>query len=138
MGQEAVAAAAHRPTRAGDLDVVEVAVGGGEEVVVAEGAAGVGDGADRLLDGARGDGPAIEQELGNAGPGVAGVERVADRAQPGSIDPLMEEKAGVRERGKRGGAIRRGLDDVGEVGPAGGGVLVVGEQDVAVGRAGAG
>ncbi len=47
VGQEAIAAVEQRPVAAGHLDVVDVALGVGEEVVVAEGAGWVGRYPDR-------------------------------------------------------------------------------------------
>ena len=81
-----------------------------------------------------GDGPAVEEELGDAGPGVAGVEGVADRAQSGGVDTLVQEQSGVSEGDEGGRPSGCGFDDVGEIAPTGGGVLVVGQQHVSVGR----
>ena len=80
----------------------------------------------------------VLEELGDPRPRVARIQRVADRTQTGGVDPLVQEQPGVGERGERGRIVGLGLDDVREIAPACRGVLVMGQQDVAVSRSGGG
>jgi hypothetical protein len=45
------------------------------------------------------------------------------------------QQPGVSEGDERGRLVGLGLDELGQIGPTGGGVFVVGEQHVTVGRA---
>lgn len=133
VGKELVARVQERPAGSGYLDIVDVPVGVREEVVVPERARRIRDGADRILDGPLGEGTAVEKEFGDANTRIARVEGIADRSQAGGVNALVQQIPGVGEGDKRGRGGRLRGDDVGVVSPSRGGVLVVPEQDVAIG-----
>lgn len=77
---------------AGHFDIVDFTVARCQEMVVTERSLRSGDDADRLLDSGAGQGTPVLKEFGNPDVGIAGVQRIADRCQPGAIDALMKER----------------------------------------------